>query len=137
VNESTGLKQCEECETGSCRISGLAAAFLPYLRDIGRLRPPLVGGPSGEADVFTALLAACSTSPGRASSAANRSSRDVPTRTFARICADGGGRVGVERRGDPLAHLGYSRGLTARSASASVRKLRTRASFPPVMKNAE
>lgn len=29
MNESTGLKHCEECATGSCRISGVAAALLP------------------------------------------------------------------------------------------------------------
>jgi hypothetical protein len=41
-----------------------------------------------------------SMSRGRASSAANRSSRDVPTRSFARTCADGTGRAarGRQRR---------------------------------------
>jgi hypothetical protein len=47
-----------------CSSEGLAAAFLPYCATLARLRPPLVRGPSGEADV----LQPCS--PGEARAAA-------------------------------------------------------------------
>jgi hypothetical protein len=87
----TGFRQIRGCGRG-CRAG--AGGATPRRCNGGATRTQRRPRP-------TTWLGGSSTSRGRASNAANRSSRDVPTPSFARNCAGGGGRVGSgERRLD-------------------------------------
>jgi hypothetical protein len=74
-------------------------------------------------------------SRGRASNAANRSSRDVPTRSFARTCADGAGlaATGSARLGSrhPDEHAASVSDTSARALSYRVRHHFKEEAMPP------